>query len=522
MEALLHTPAGRHWRTIGTRPHHGINLPLFSLRTQESCGIGEFPDLLPLLPWCKEIGFDTIQLLPINDGGPETSPYCALSASALNPLHLGLSRLPALDQVPDAASFLKKLRPLNESQRLDYPSLHALREAFLIYYCKHVGSHLTATQEYLQFLSRYPWLQSYALFKAIKQERQWQPWNEWPQELSKGYFPDLLPRYRAAVQYHSLIQFLCFKQMQEVRKRAEELGIFLKGDIPILINRESADVWDNRSQFLLPYEAGAPPDMYAKEGQKWGFPLYNWKEMERSHYGWWKMRLEAASRLYHLYRLDHIVGFFRIWAIPHDRSAIEGSYIPADKAVWIAHGESIMRMMLQSCPMLPIGEDLGTVPPEVRQCLKSLGICGTKVLRWERNWDGDKSFIPYDKYPVASMTTVSTHDSQTLKLWWRDEKEEAADFAKFKNWEYAPELTVEQQRAILRDSHHTASLFHINLLNEYLALIPGMSWAKPEEERINIPGVVLETNWTYRFRPSVEEIVGSESLRSEMKRIVSE
>src|SRR5262249_5252482 len=122
------------------------------------------------------------------------------------------------------------------------------------------------------------------------------------------------------------------------------------------------------------------------------FPLYNWHHMEKHHYNWWKQRLKTAEAFYNLYRLDHIVGFFRIWGIPLDKPAKEGRYISENKEVWIPQGEKIMKMMLANCPMLPIGEDLGSVPPEVRQCLKNLGICGTKVMRWERDWEGDKHF----------------------------------------------------------------------------------------------------------------------------------
>lgn len=518
---LSQTPAAKHWSKIGPRHHHGINLPLFSLRSSQSCGIGEFTDLLPLIDWCRTLGFDVIQLLPINDCGPETSPYCALSASALNPLHLGLSALPYLDEISDAKVQLAHLRRLNHTQRIPYPEVHAEREAFLKTYFKEVGSKFLSTYDYLLFLSRYPWLEGYALFKAIKTERNWEPWEAWPQEFHPGNSAELRQRFRQQIAYHCLVQYLCFKQMQEVKKTAELSGLFLKGDIPILVNRESSDVWQWRSLFSLEYAAGAPPDMYAAEGQKWGFPLYNWEEMEKSHYIWWKQRLDAAAQLYHLYRLDHVVGFFRIWGIPVDRPPREGKFIPSDPAVWIAHGESIMRMMLGHCPLLPIGEDLGTVPPEVRACLKHLGICGTKVMRWERYWDGDRSFIPYGNYPVASMTTVSTHDSPTLSLWWRDHAEEAMALARFKGWEYHPVLPQDQRRELLRDSHRTSSLFHINLLNEYLALIPLMTWPKAEDERINLPGIVSDSNWTYRFRPTIEEMISSAPLGNEMKNLIA-
>lgn len=517
---LLHSPASVQWHTLGTHPRHGINVPLFSLRSDQSCGIGEFPDLLPLIPWCRSLGFTIIQLLPINDSGPETSPYCALSATALNPLHLGLSQLPHLDRIDHVDVLLAELRQYNQSQRIDYPKIQMAREVFLNLYCRKVGPLITATNEYAQFLQAHSWLLDYALFKAIKSDRNWQPWEEWPHELQHKNLSQLLEQYREAISDHCVIQFLCFQQMQAVKAKAEASGVYIKGDIPILINRESADVWQWERYFLLDFAAGAPPDMYAKEGQKWGFPLYNWKEMERSHYSWWKLRLHAASSLYHLYRLDHVVGFFRIWGIPFDKPAKDGHFMPADPKVWIAHGEAIMRMMLKNCPLLPIGEDLGTVPPTVRSSLKKLGICGTKVMRWERDWDGDKDYISYKKYPVASMTTVSTHDSPTLQQWWRDFPEEAEEFAKFKEWEYTPELSVDQHRQILHDSHHTTSLFHINLLNEYLALIPGMTWPDLDDERINIPGIISDRNWTYRFRPTVEEMISNASLTDELKRLI--
>ena len=177
-------------------------------------------------------------------------------------------------------------------------------------------------------------------------------------------------------------------------------------------------------------------------------------------------------------------------------------------------------MMLASSNMLPIAEDLGDVPPEVRVCLSELGICGTKVMRWERYWEKDKSFIPFKDYPPLSMTCVSTHDSRTLQLWWSDFPDEAKDYAAFKHWTYSPTLTVEQRKEILWDSHHTPSLFHINLLQEYLALFPELVWPQPEDERINIPGKVLATNWLYRFRPSVEELTAHEGLKKAIEQIL--
>jgi 4-alpha-glucanotransferase len=516
-EKLYHSPASQQWRLIEVRPHHGIVTPLFSLRTQQSCGIGEFPDLIPLSDWMASLRLEIVQLLPLNDTGPETSPYAALSAFALNPLNLGLASLPLLDKMPQATDRLKELQALTHTQRIDYPLLHQERDAFLSVYFTHVGPLILNTPYYQVFLEENSfWLKSYALFKAVKIERQWESWQEWPQQMHLGtpaILSELEQLYPKEIAYHSLLQYLCFQQLTDVKKKAKAHGIYLKGDLPILINRESADVWANPEIFLLDYAAGAPPDFYAAEGQKWGFPLYNWPELEHQRYRWWRERLKTATPLYDLYRIDHIVGFFRIWAIPLDKTAKEGHFIPSDPAQWIPHGEKIMRMMLETCPMLPIGEDLGTVPTEVRQCLKRLGICGTKVMRWERMWNEDRRFIKPEDYPVESMTTVSTHDSETLFLWWRDQYQEAHDYALSKGWVYTPQLSLEYHLKILYESHHSASLFHINLLQEYLTLVPQMGWPEPEDERINIPGVISPRNWSYRFRPFVEEIQHSDRLR---------
>ena len=177
-------------------------------------------------------------------------------------------------------------------------------------------------------------------------------------------------------------------------------------------------------------------------------------------------------------------------------------------------------MMLNASEMLPIGEDLGVVPPEVRTCLSSLGICGTRVMRWQRRWDEDGQFIAPQDYPIDSMTTVSTHDSETLQHWWKAYPIEAQLFANFKGWSYQPLLSHDHHREILWDSHHTSSLFHINLIQEYLALIPGLSWPTPEEERINIPGLISDRNWTYRLKLPLEELIQQKSLTHLMKELI--
>ena len=436
MVSIDKSPAAKQWEKIGSHPHYGINLPLFSVHTAKSCGIGEYPDLIPLLPWLHQLGFDVLQLLPLNDTGIDNSPYAAISAFALNPIHLGLRTLPNVteDQIPP---LLAAANPTH-TPSVDYNLVRAEKDLFMRRYFEREFPHVQRQPEFQGFCRQQSWLQGYALFKALKHATNWQPWRTWPKAHATPTaedFDELLREHIQEVDYHRFIQFLCFEQIKLVKKKANELGIFLKGDIPICCGAESADSWLQPEIFLPGYTAGAPPDMYSKEGQNWGFPIYDWTALEQQDDFWWRQRLAVASEFYDIYRVDHIVGLFRIWAVPTGKPALEGTFIPQDPASWIAHGRRILQMMLNSTTMLPIGEDLGTIPPEVRVCLREMGICGTKVMRWERAWNEDGRFLPISNYSPVSMTTVSTHDSETLTLWWAHQTTEAELYSRHKTME---------------------------------------------------------------------------------------
>lgn len=511
--------AAKHWEKIGIRHHHGLVIPIFSLHSAQSCGIGEFTDLIPLFPWMHALGLDILQLLPLNDTGIDNSPYSAISAFALNPLYLGLRALPNVteDAIPNI------LRVPMRTPLVDYSLVRMEKEIFLRAYFERQFGTVSQQPEYQRFCGQHAaWLEGFALFKALKIVTHWQPWQSWPRELAHPTSEEkkeLLRQQAQEVDYHRFIQFLCFQQMHAVKQQANAMHVFLKGDIPICCGAESADAWLESEIFLPGYTAGAPPDMYSQEGQNWGFPIYDWKMLESQHDAWWRQRLAVAGELYDLYRIDHIVGLFRIWAVPVGKKALEGTFIPRDPATWIAHGRRILQMMLDSSSMLPIGEDLGTIPPEVRVCLREMGICGTKVMRWERAWNEDGRYLPISTYLPQSMTTVSTHDSETLTQWWSEQQKEVQQFAQEKRWVYQVPLSQHHLFDILRESHASGSLFHINLLNEYLALLPELVWPDPAMERINIPGTVTDANWSYRLRPSVEQIVNNRELSMLIQRL---
>ena len=378
---FVHSPAGRQWQQIGVQDHHGIVVPLFSLHSEKSCGIGEYTDLFALIDWCRSVKFDLIQFLPLNDTGLGTSPYSALSAFALHPIYLGLASLPNLNESPALLEEVKLLQSQPRSFRIDYLKVEHEKKRFLRQYIQELGEPLVTSEGYQNFCETASWLKIFAVFKTLKMRYEWKSWEEWPAELQKPNFlliDQLAEQYKEEVTLHCLIQYLCHQQLKAVKAHAEINQVKLMGDIPILNCRDSADVWFHRDLFNLDFCAGAPPDYFNEEGQNWGFPLYNWQRISELNFNWWIERLQVAANYYHLYRIDHIVGFFRIWAIEHGKKSTEGSFIPADQAVWVEHGRQIMWMMLEKCEMLPIGEDLGVIPPEVRSCLSMLGICGIR------------------------------------------------------------------------------------------------------------------------------------------------
>jgi 4-alpha-glucanotransferase len=470
---------------LGSKSHHGICVPLFSLRSQKSCGIGEYLDLLPLIPWCSSIGFNILQLLPLNDTAGGASPYSAVSAFALNPIHLSLRSLPNAPHSP----LLKELEQLNQTRWVAYEKVWPLKNAYLQLYFKINYQTIKETKEYKQFIEKSDWLDGYAQFFCR----------------NTPFFP--VPLY----DYLSLLQFLCHKQLEKVKKCAETYGILLKGDIPILLARDSVDVSNFPELFDLSLEAGAPPDEYAEEGQNWGLPLYAWEEQQEAILQWWKRRLLAASHYFHLYRLDHVVGLFRIWGIPKGMPAVKGYFVPrSSETRWKEEGRLRLRFFLKSSSMLPIAEDLGMVPDWVRTILLELGIAGTKVLRWE-------GMCPVRDYPKVSMTTVSTHDTETFWHWFCQNQKEARAFLE------AQGESGLDYKTLLYYAHKSNSLFHINLLQEYFPLVEEFLWKGGGDERVNDPSQPSSVlNWGYRFFPYVEQIVENAPFSREMRSLVAD
>ncbi|MCB1072524.1 MAG: 4-alpha-glucanotransferase [Chlamydiia bacterium] len=513
---LLQTKAGKGWKKVGIKHHHGIQVPLLSLWTHQSCGNGEFLDLIPLIDFLAEVGMDVLQLLPLNDSGIDPSPYNALSSTALHPIYLSLHALPYLNEpLPDLTV---------KTKRLPYWKILNKKLAFLNRYIDKVGDQLRSDKNYQALIQSSPHLYDYALFKVLKDKNTSRVWKNWPKKfknISKNEQIILGKELEREISYYLTLQYLCHLQLQQVKKHAEKKGVFLKGDVPILLSPDSADVWAHQEFFDLSLCAGSPPGPFDPKGQLWKFPLYKWNILEENNFEWWRKRIEIMAKYFHLYRIDHILGFFRIWAIPLGEKPDNGFFIPSDPSIMEIQGKKLLETLLTFSEMLPIGEDLGDPPPFVHKIMEELGIPGIKIFRRNRRWQTDRSFIPYSDYPPVSVSSISTHDFETVRLWWERFPEEAKDYAAFKGWIYEEKLSYEQQKEILYDNHHSGSLFHVNLFQEYLALVPELTWENPEDELINIPGTENRFNWTYRYRFPLETLVKSKKLKEEIQAILA-
>ncbi len=501
------------WNRVPPKPYHGVCTPLFSLKSSHSEGIGDFYDLFSFLDWLQKAGMNLVQLLPVNDTGFHSSPYSAESAFALDPVYLRINALFGIQENPKwkkkGEALRKSLQKTNSFFTVKKKKLLFLYEYFLFFY-----STLSQKKSYQDFVAKNSWLTEYSLYKALKEKFQNKPWNLWPEKYKNPREKDLFSwsnSLEEKLQFYTFLQYLSFSQFSKVQKQAEEKNILLIGDIPILVSYDSSDVWFYREVFSLENLAGAPPDMYNPEGQNWGFPTFNWDFLEKTDYFWWKKRIEIASQFYDLYRIDHLVGFFRIWSIKPSQKAREGRFISENRLLWPFLGKKRLEMLLSNSSMLPIAEDLGVIPYEVRPILKELGICKTIVQRWAKT--EEETFLHPKDYPFLSLSTLSTHDSETLEEWWEIYPLEAQSLSATLQIPYRKKLSSSMRTSLLQIMHKSPSLFHVNLLSEYLALF----YKEEGKKRINIPGTLSKKNWSYRMKPSLESLKKNTKLIKQLR-----
>lgn len=316
----------------------GTAVPIFSLRTESSFGCGEFLDLKLLAKWAAKTGQRIIQTLPINDTSVrgtwrDSYPYSAISVYALHPMYLNVE---AIGELKNRKKYLTQKDKLNAGRFVDYEAVNKYKWTYIKELYKTCAKETFASKDYADFYGRNRfWLDTYAVFCFLRDKYQTSDFSEWGREsvwsnrIIEEYCSSTAPDYDKVAIYF-FVQYHLHKQLHEAVNYAHGLGVAIKGDIPIGVNPKSADVWEHPSLFDRSGSAGAPPDYFSKTGQIWGFPIYNWSEMEKDGYTWWRDRFQCMSRCFDAYRIDHILGFFRIFRVPSDvEMGLLGQFDPA-------------------------------------------------------------------------------------------------------------------------------------------------------------------------------------------------
>jgi len=521
---LLKTPLKNQWQKIGLKKRAGVIFPLFSIFSKKSLGIGEIPDLKLAIDWYQKTGNSILQILPINDTGFNFSPYGPQSTFALDPVYLSLRDLIEIEKenLENELKMLSKKFPTNKL-RVDWKikgeKLKILWKIFL------ERANLKS-KEFENFIEENDyWLSDYCLYRILKENFKERSWGNWP-EVFKNRNKKALQKFgkshQRKIKFQKWLQWQLFKQLKKVKIYANEKGIFLKGDLPWLISRDSSDCWTKREYFDLNFSAGAPPDAFSKKGQRWGMPLLNWEKIFEDKFAYFKKKLKYAQNFYHLFRIDHVVGIFRIWKIPISEplknKGKNGFFDPEDENLWERKGEKILLEIIKSSKMLPCAEDLGTIPKCCPKVLRKLGIPGVSVQRWTKNWETGEFKKPKD-YNLLSVATLSTHDTSNWLNWWENEakKEEKENLLKiiFEGNKIKKEKLIFKNLEIINRS---SSIFCVLLIFEWLFLGNFLK-GKPSSWRINLPGKILKRNFSLRLPISLEELLNL-PINKEIRKIL--
>jgi 4-alpha-glucanotransferase len=477
----------------------GVLVPLFSLRTTDDLGRGEIRGLISMADFALAMGHRMIQLLPIDETAPgETSPYSALSVMAIDPLYIsarGLGGINAADVQAARVSAGPGDPP--DAVKLKAARMELLRKSFHHFAAKASSEDRRAFEEF-QHRER-EWLHDYVLFRALKEKFRWSEWAAWPDGLSRrtpGALKAAARELADETSTYAYIQFVAHRQWSDVRAELARRDVIVGGDLAFSPARESAEVWANQEMFDLARTVGAPPDAFSKDGQRWGLPMPDWTRMRAEGFSLIRTRIRHARELFDLLRIDHVVGLFRTYAFGIDSGA-PGAFEPLDQGGQRAQGEEIIRAIKEEAGSLKIfAEDLGVIPPFVRESLMALGLPGYKVMRWEREWNvAGQPFVDPATYSELSVATTGTHDTETMAEWWREAKaDERCQFVT----SFRLADTIDARRDRLDDRAVDAILGSLYAAPSRLTIAPVQDlfgW----EARINTPATVDPVNWKWRL-----------------------
>jgi 4-alpha-glucanotransferase len=545
----------------------GILVPLFALREEDDLGIGDLGALREFIDWAAEIGFKLVQLLPINEIGADNSPYNAISAMAIEPttLHLAanspedLTRgdFEAVLADADLASLRRgevKYRHVKKLKR------RLLEKAFANFSSR---SGKERKLKFLQFCKEEAaWLRDYALFRVLMEKnRESAAWTRWPAQhqsikRARAWVRDMPQDGQAAIEerqnFFCYVQWIAHQQWREIKSYAEARELALMGDIPFGVSYYSADVFARPDEFALDWCGGAPPEPYFKDdeftqkwGQNWGIPLYRWDGMRANNFEWWRERVRAVRSIFHLFRIDHVLGFYRIYAFPW-RPRKNKQFLPLDRNQMrertggrVPHfaprddetsenreankreGEEYLRVILEeSGATRVIGEDLGMVPDYVRPNLRSLGIAGFKIPQWEVHND---QVTPGNKYERLSVATYTTHDHKPIRALWEEafehptetSEQSRSDLARIADFAgFSPKIaTIDFEKdfypAIMEALFKSEAWIAIVMITDLLV----------RRYRFNVPGTAANLNWTQRMQRRIAQLRASRKTQARMRLI---
>ena len=549
----------RVWDWFGLTERHtmkGVAVPLFSLRTEDDFGIGEYADLPKLGDWCVANDLTIIQILPINDTTAhydwhDSYPYNAISAFALNPIYLNLEQLKAFSPIDSRGNdmgekaFKRTKTLLNKTDFVDYPKV------------------LKAKWKYFQIAFEQQW-------EILKDSNDFQQFVKENEDWLLDYAQYCAERDGNGTEIHLFLQYHCDKQLHEAVKALHDKGLLLKGDIPIGVNPSGVDVKSHPELFHLDVQVGAPPDDFAAEGQNWGFPSYNWEEMAKDNYAWWQRRLQVMARYFDAYRIDHILGFFRIWEIPktaksgllghfnpslplsvekienqgfhfvkskHVKKGVDTLFIPDsnEKNKYIPrielqktksyqtlseeqkqainliyedfyfhrHNEFWKQKALEKLPaivnatkMVACGEDLGMIPACVPEVMQALGIMSLEVQRMPKVFG--HPFVQTEDLPENCVYTTGTHDMPTLRGWLAEDRVRTRQF--LDSLDLDDRKVTDKTIKKVMDKHlDNPSKWNIYPLQDLLDQNEKNWSPNPMDDQINVPANA-KNQWKWRMK----------------------
>ena len=563
----------------------GTVIPIFSLRSEGSFGVGDFGDLKKMIEWVDKTNQRILQVLPINDTNmthtwQDSYPYNSISIYALHPQYTDLRQLPEIKDEKLKAHFEELRQELNALPQIDYERMFTAKMEYLHVLYEQEGTAVKRTAAYKQFINdNEQWLKPYAEFCYYRDLYGTAEFPTWPEKLPK---PD-----KKVTDFWCYVQYNLDKQMHAAHEFAREHRVILKGDIPIGISRDGVEAWVEPKYFNLNGQAGAPPDPFSADGQNWGFPTYNWDEMLKDGCQWWVRRFRKMSQYFDAYRIDHVLGFFRIWEIPvPEKSGLEGQFAPAlglsreeieaygiyghddlflvdhkrkdrwhpriavqyqapyekldetekynfnrlyndyfysrNNQFWYQEAMKKLPRLTQATRMLCCAEDLGMVPDCVPWVMNELRILSLEIQSMPK--DDKVRFGHLSRNPYRSVCTISTRDMPTLRQWWDEDEERTQDYfnTMLHRGGAAPHPLPGWLAKDIVSRHLTSpSMLCLLSLQDWLSIDERLRLPDQNAERINIPANPRHY-WRYRMHLTIEQLLSESDFNENIKTLITQ